>query len=248
MNNINKNIKKLTNTILVMLLSIFCFPLTGKADTITVQNGNTHLVTGYATEINQEYKVEIFWVADMTFVFDRGKYNPNNGTLERAATVTGAELGSEEGYVNCWYGFDGIRNRVIVLNRSNMDIYAKYASEIDKNICGDNVYSQLYDYANNGAYLVEISQEGENIGYPENFDDENDKQNRFGNKVALDSETEKLIKASLADGTMYANKVFLNITGTPVDTFQKYELVDGVIKTADMGCITITLNKNSSNI
>ena len=245
MNNINKNIKKLMNTILVMLLSIFCFPLTGRAETITVQNGNSHLVTGYATEINQEYKVEIFWAADMTFVFDRGKFNPNDGTLDRASTVEGAEMNYNKGDINCWYGFDGIRNRIIVLNRSNMDIYAKYASEIYDNICGGDVKSQLYDYANNDNYKVVISQIIEGLGYPENFNDENDKQYRFGNQVALDSE--KLIKASPADGTMYANKVFLNITGTPIDTFQKYEEDDdGKPKTVEMGCITITLNKNPS--
>lgn len=253
MNNI-KNIKKLMSTIIVMLLSIFCFPLAGRAETtITVHNGNSHLVTGYATEINQEYKVEIFWAADMTFVFDRGKYNPNDGTLDRASSVAGAEMNSEEGHINCWYGFDGIRNRIVVLNRSNMDIYAKYASEIYENICGGNVKSQLYDYANNDNYNLTI----EDSGYPSSFDDnnynDNDELNRFGNYNELEPKelepgSEKKIKASPADGKMYANKVFLNITGTPSNGFQKYEVVDGKIKTANMGHITITLNKTSSNI
>lgn len=238
-----KNTKKVISAILVASLSIFCFSLNGRAETITVQNGHSHVVTGYATEINQEYKVDIFWASDMTFVFDRGKYNSKYGTLSRASSVEGAEMDSENGDINCWYGFDGIKNRVIVLNRSNMDICAKYASEVYENVCGENVKLQLYDYAKNDNYNVEISQQIENVGYPEDFDEANDREYRFGSGEKLDSETEKIIKASPADGTMYANKVFLNITGTPIDTFQKYELVDNTVKTADMGCITITLKK-----
>lgn len=240
MNSIKKT-KKVISAVLVTSLSIFCFSLVGRAETITVQNGNSHVVTGYTTEINQEYKVDIFWAADMTFVFDRGKYNSNDGTLTRASSVDGAEFDSDDGNVNCWYGFDGIRNRIIVLNRSNMDIYAKYASEIYKNTCGDNVSSQLYGYDNNSDYNLAI----ESSGYPSDFDDDNDKLNRFGNKETLNSEEKQIIKASPANGTMYANKVFLNITGTPIETFQKYELVDGVVKTVDMGCVTITLSKTT---
>ncbi len=227
-----KNLNKSMNAILVVLLSILCLSLPGRADnTITVQGGNSHLVTGYSVGSADVYSVDIYWF-DMVFVFDRGKYNPNDGTLTRASEVEGPELGAIDGNINCWYGFNGENNKVIVLNRSNRDIEAKYKSDIYSDVCGTNVKSELYDYFDNDNYIVNIVQSGEDKGWADDdFVDEYDYENRFGEgdtnedgkidkPILLDPNTKKIIKASPADGTMYANKVFINITGTPIDTFQ----------------------------
>lgn len=256
MNNISK-LNKSINTILVVLLSIFCFPLIGEAETITVQNGFSHSVTGYATDLAAVYAADIYW-HDMVFVFDRGKYDYDSGKLVRASDVKGPEKGRNKGDINCWYGFDGDINRIIVLNRSNRNLAATYASEIYSNVYDDDkVVSTLYDYDDNnsdGGYVIEIEQDinNENYGYPKNFYSDDidpfgdDSVNRFGNGKSLESKT-KTIRASQADGKMYANKVFLNITGTPSDTFQKYELDENNEPiSAKMGCITITLSKTTN--
>ncbi len=229
-----KNIRRAANTILAGLLLVFCFPLPGGAETISVQNGNSHTITGYATEIDQKFDFSIYW-KDMTFVFDRGKYDVTTGNLVRASDIQGAQKGRNDGEINCWYGFYDDINSVLVLNRSNIDIYVKYTSEIDTNVCGENVKSELYDCP---EFKVELDSNGD----PKIVDDGTN-GSRFGTgETPLEPDTEKTITASPADGTMYVSKVFLNITGAPKDDF-----TTSITDKAEMGTITINLSQNSAS-
>ena len=229
-----KNIRRAANTILAGLLLVFCFPLPGGAETISVQNGNSHTITGYATEIDQKFDFSIYW-QDMTFVFDRGKYDSSSFNVVRASEVPGVEKDGTDGEINRWYGFYNDINSVLVLNRSNIDIYVKYTSEVDKDVCGENVKSELYDCP---EFNVELDSNGD----PKSCDDGTN-GSRFGTgETPLEPDTEKIITASPADGTMYVSKVFLNITGAPKDDF-----TTSITDKADMGTITINLSQNSAS-
>ena len=272
----NKNsLKKLIGNTLAMILFSGCFPQAGEAEEIiNLNNSHECTVRGYATEIDKVYEVDIYWTGNMTFVFDRGVHNSTTGELDctfpspdtttsgtynpDVITNTSVEKSKNPGDVNSWYGFDGIRNQIIVLNRSNAAIKASYA--VSKNTSNNEVEKvslTLYDHENNInneeknlLFNIDQDQTSENYGKPTNRYDTDDLQQRFGNNSPISSTDpdiqcsgeSKIIPGSPLTGSLYGNKVFLNISGTPGENFPT-EISDSEDK-CNIGTITITLNQN----
>lgn len=266
--NMNKIVKSLRNTIMTAALTIFAVSSFGTPTKalVNVPGNDEGNIIGYTAGGTVTYSVDVFWLEDLTFIFDNGRYNKSSGELESSLTATSeneseitqnmVEKNATAGAIKKWYGFDGIRNRVIVLNRSNADITAQYTTTTNsESFVGDNVTAlELYDYAPNNdvnGYSLTIAQEDiledpadpesvlTDAGYPSDLNDEVDLINRFGNNEKLtEANNTKTLKAAPGNGTMYANKVFLNITGTPVNAFSRDYTNPG-----SLGTITITFNK-----
>lgn len=255
-----KNIKKITNTALAALLFLGCFPQSGEAENnITLSDNNMCTVKGYATEVTTTYDVDIYWADQIVFVFDRGIHNSSTGSLdctfpaadtENTGIITSSmvEKDAQAGDVNKWYGFNGISNRIIVLNRSNAPIKSSYAATTNQENeeVKDKVTLQLYGHdknknneTDNLRFTIQQNSNNANYGIPVDFFDTDDKIHRFGNNQEITSE---IIPGAPLDGTMYGNKIFLNITGTPGDNFPtEYSDSDPKCK---IGTITITIDKN----
>lgn len=110
---------------------------------INLSGNNVANVTGYQTDWENVYQVNITW-GPMVFVYDRGKYDTDTGTLERASDLQGVEAGKDDGYINCWYGFDGTNNAVTVENISTGDLMVTAQAEKNSNDALNSVEMQLY--------------------------------------------------------------------------------------------------------
>ena len=128
----NKNLKSLKNIILMISLMFLTLSV-ALQDNITVNANDSCNVRGFTVGGNTVYGADVYWEDNMVFVFDRGILNENEpGSLvsffgeDGEITKDMVEKGATSGEVGKWYGFDGVRNRILILNRSNANIVATY--------------------------------------------------------------------------------------------------------------------------
>lgn len=208
-------------------------------------------IKGYVAGGETVYNIEIYWNKDMTFVYDKGKYNPTTGQIESsmaesgtagAVTVDYVEKGGVVGKANQWYGFDGINNRIVVLNKSNTDVYTKFS--VNKKVdtpAGDTVAFKLYEGDKDKMELEETSP-GSKIYLPKSFNDVKDRTNRFGTETELGNAAVRIEKTP-GDGTANCQKVFLGISGSPSDG-----LANDKASAAAIGTITVNISDSDATI
>lgn len=211
-------------------------------ENISLPGETENNIKGYSAGGATVYNVEFYWTKDMTFVYDRGKYNPSSGKIESTIPDTSENGGITSGQVekegspgeiNKWYGFDGLNNRVIVLNKSNADISAKFSSSSDPSYAGNDVALTLYDGK------VQQTTINESTALPDSFNDDEDIINRFGNNTKLAADNKITLSGAPGNGSAEYKKVFLNVSGKPSDG-----LSDSESNASTIGTITVTISKN----
>lgn len=191
-------------------------------------------IKAWQTSLEDYYQVRVTW-GQMTFVYDKGKYDSNSMEIKRKTTdeeYSGVEAGADDGMPNKWYGFDGTNNKVKIENLSTVPINstAVVSSDITADIIGETSV-QLYfkSGAPEGSLDSKWLCNSEVSRIPSNLEKvshatEGEKMRTFGKGEGLFCEIPG--KAFKEDGTesdpsnaANSGEFFLNITGQPGDNF-----------------------------
>ena len=226
---------------------------TGDADPAA---GNVKTVTGYQTDKAVGYAANIFW-GEMVFVYDRGKYNPNDGTLvgsfqedgslrtdvEAGATLTDDKVTSA-GY---WYGFNGENHVVGIENLSTEEINITATPLVDNDPSsnvGDNVAFTLYVDETVGKEWNGVSVADKQFPSHPLTNAKVGVANSAINRnfaAAQRDEYGKIIEDASGNRSVDTDSIWLNITGEPGELFRNQTgYTDAGNVGEKLGTITLT--------
>ena len=249
----------------VGLCSPFCFADAGTEDKIINGEDSSNInVSGFQTGGESVYSVELLW-SDMVFYYDKGKYNFTSGRLTPHYTNTDAEISNNTSInseadvnrVGLWHGFDGSNNRIILINRSNQDLYTRYATTENTSNVGNNVDLQLLSGSiidSNDYQNVVRDPDNPTSGkfYPECLvnDTDQDKDTIFGSGSSAETSayTIPAVQFSNGGGTgkMSYQNIYINITGKPSDTFAHAANIDDIVQNNGYNYQNLTGGSNSA--
>lgn len=212
-----------------------------------------------------DYAVEILWSSSLVFYYDKGKHDFTSGSLIPYYTNIDAELSNnatinpqaDANKVGLWHGFDGSNNRLIVINRSNQDLYARYATTENTSNVGDNVDLQLLSGSiiNAGSYQ-NIVKDPDNPDsgkfYPECLvnDTDQDKDTIFGSRSSAENSVYKIpavqFTSNNGPGKMSYQNIYINITGKPSDNFARATNIDDIGQNNTYNYRNLTGGSNSA--
>ncbi len=192
----------------------------------------------------------------MVFVYDRGKYNPNDGTLvgsfqggddtdprtdvEAGATVTDGKVTSA-GY---WYGFDGENNRVLIENLSTEEINITATPSVykeDGSNVGENVAFTLYVDETLGKEWDGVSGADKTLPDCEMTAPKVGATNGAINRNFAAAQRDEYGKIKEEEGPVDTETIWLNITGEPKETFRNQTgYTDASNVGEKLGTITLT--------
>ena len=249
----------------VSLCSSPCFANAGSEDKfINGEDSSNINVSGFQTGGESVYSVELLW-SDMVFYYDKGKYNFTSGRLTPHYTNTDAEISNntsinseaDANRVGLWHGFDGSNNRIILINRSNQDLYTRYATTENTSNVGNNVDLQLLSGSiidSNDYQNVVRDPDNPTSGkfYPECLvnDTDQDKDTIFGSGSSAETSayTIPAVKFPNGGGTgkMSYQNIYINITGKPSDTFAHAANIDDIVQNNGYNYQNLTGGSNSA--
>lgn len=254
-----------------------CFASSGSEYKVFTEEDSSKIsIKGTRTGEKSVLSAEFLWTLERDFYYDDGQFNFIYGNMIPSNTNSDAELGSnttinseaDPNKVGIWHGFDGINNRIILINRSNQDLYTKYNTTENTDNVGNNVDLQLLS----GSIITPDSYQNvvkdpdnPNSGkfYPECLvnDTDQDKDTIFGTQSSAESSAYKIPAVQFSNGSgagkMSYQNIYINITGKPSDDFARVDDIDefGQNNTFDyqnltggsnnaIGTVTITLSAN----
>lgn len=225
------------------------------SDGIGVKN-----VTGYQTDLVEEYAANITW-GDMLFVYDRGTYDPEKGTLVGSFKDIGiyknrVEAGGDFNKAGYWYGFDGRNNAVQIENLSTNKVKLTATPKVEE---GENLSDVKFS-----LYIQSSDNDTWDIVKEENLTEEikhgaanNDVVSGVSNKFYM-GETGKPISRTFEACTLDEHGenpstdkdfIYLNITGKPGNGFMNettYNAADEGSRSGEkLGTITLSFNKEN---
>ena len=235
----------ITTLVSAGLCGSLCFASSGSEHKVFTEEDSSNIsITGFQAGGESVYSVELLW-SNMVFYYDKGKYNFTSGNMTPYYTNIDAELGSnttinpqaDANKVGLWHGFDGSNNRIILINRSNQDLYTRYATTENTDNVGSNVDLQLLSgsiITPNSYQNVVKDPDNPNSGkyYPECLvnDTDQDKDTIFGTQSSAESSAYKIPSVQFSNGSgagkMSYQNIYINITGRPSDDFARAANID----------------------
>lgn len=222
-------------------------------------------VSGFQVGGESVYAVELLW-SNMVFYYDKGKYNFTSGRLTPHYENNDAELGSntsvnpqaDPNRVGVWHGFDGSNNRIILINRSNQNLYTRYATTENRNNVGNNVDLQLLSgsiITSNDYQNVVRDPDNPTSGkfYPDCLvnDTDKDKNLIFGSRASAETSAYTIPAVQFPNngggtGKMSYQNIYINITGRPSDNFARAVNIDDIANNNIYNYRNLTGGSNSA--
>ena len=262
----NKIVSLLVSALIsVGLCNFSCFADAGSEEKVIDGEDSSDInVSGFQAGGKSVYAVEFLW-SNMVFYYDKGKFNFTSGKFTPYYTNTDAEYDgnttinpqADADRVGLWHGLDGLNNLIILINRSNQNLYTRYATTENTSNVGNNVDLQLLagsvidssDYQN-----VVRDPDNPKSGkfYPDCLvnDTDKDKDTIFGSGSSAEISAYMIPAVQFPNGggtgKMSYQNLYINITGRPSDHFARAANIDDIAQNNTYNYKNLTGGSNSA--